>query len=129
MREMPEETGAQPALTPYFASGVEHFNAMRFWEAHEAWEHLWLPADGEVVEFYQGLIQLAAAYHHMRRGTFSGATRLFDASLRRLQPFPAGFHGLDREAAVAVAASHRSASAAASSLGESDYPKLTLLLH
>lgn len=107
-----------------FARGVEHFNALEFWEAHEAWEELWLEADGEMVEFYQGLIQLAAAYHHMKRGTFRGAVRLFDASLRRLQPFAPGFFNLDREAAVNAAAHHRAFAERAENLDPGDYPKL-----
>jgi uncharacterized protein len=109
-----------------FLRGIEHFNALEFWEAHESWEALWLEAEGDLVEFYQGLIQLAAAYHHMKRGTFRGAVRLFDASLRRLAPFPEGFHGLDRAAAVEAAKQHRESAAAGQPIGGHEYPKLTL---
>jgi predicted metal-dependent hydrolase len=107
-----------------FARGVAHFNALEFWEAHEAWEELWLEADGDLVEFYQGLIQLAAAYHHMKRGTFPGAVRLFDAALRRLAPFPDGFHDLDREAAVKSAVLHRPFAERRETLDPAAYPKL-----
>src|SRR5207237_6111968 len=89
------------------SEGVAHFNATEFWEAHESWEHLWLEAEGDLVEFYQGLIQLAAAYHHAKRGTLRGAVRLFDASLKRLEPFPADFLEVDRRAAIEVAQEHR----------------------
>jgi predicted metal-dependent hydrolase len=107
-----------------FARGVDHFNALEFWEAHEAWEELWLEADGDLVEFYQGLIQLAAAYHHMKRGTFRGAVRLFDAALRRLEPFADGFHHLDRAAAVKSAREHRAFAERGESLHPDEYPKL-----
>src|SRR3954453_13935884 len=86
-----------------FAEGVAHFNAAEFWEAHESWEQLWLEADGELVDFYQGLIQLAAAYPHCKRGTLRGAVRLFDAARRRLAPFPVHFHDLDRNSAIEAA--------------------------
>lgn len=113
-----------------FAEGVAHFNAGEFWEAHESWEALWLEADGDLVEFYQGLIQLAAAYHHAQRGTLRGAVRLFDASLRRLEPFPQAFLGLDRAAAVKVAQEHRQWAAdnieSKKKLAPEHFPKLAL---
>jgi len=110
--------------------GVAHFNATEFWEAHESWEALWLEAEGDLVEFYQGLIQLAAAYHHAKRGTLRGAVRLFDASLRRLAPFPYDFLDLDRSAAIKVAQEHRQWAAAniesKKKLAPGDFPKLVL---
>jgi predicted metal-dependent hydrolase len=113
-----------------FARGVEHFNAAEFWEAHESWEQLWLEAEGDLVEFYQGLIQLAAAYHHCKRGTLRGAVRLFDAAARRLAPFPPRFHDLDREDAAASAARHRDWAAAniesGAKLDSRELPKLVL---
>lgn len=86
-----------------FLEGVEHFNARRYWEAHESWEEIWLEAGDETHQFLQGLIQLTAAYHHVQRRTFSGALRLFDAALARLEPFPARLCGIDREPLVAAA--------------------------
>jgi len=56
-------------------------------------------ARSDVKLFLQGLIQLAAAYHHVRRGTLRGAPRLFDAALRKLATFPPGYCGIDRSAA------------------------------
>jgi predicted metal-dependent hydrolase len=113
-----------------FVEGVDHFNATEFWEAHESWEQLWLEADGDLVEFYQGLIQLAAAYHHSKRGTLRGAVRLFDASLRRLEPFPRQFHDLDRDAATTAARRHREWAAAniesGARLDPEEFPKLIL---
>lgn len=97
----------KPDFRPRFEDGVNHFNARDFWEAHESWEELWLAAESDLVEFLQGLIQLAAAYHHVKRGTWRGAVRLFDASLRRLDPFPVVYCGLDRTAAIAAARDHR----------------------
>ena len=107
--------------------GVSHFNARRFWEAHEAWEELWLAAESDVVEFLQGLIQLAAAYHHIQRGTFRGAPRLIDAALRRLSAFPPVFSGIDRSFAEACAARDRERAVRAEVLGDDDYPKLHLV--
>ena len=58
------------------------------------------------------------------------AVRLFDASLRRLEPFPPDFLGLDRAAAVKVAQEHRQWAAdnieSAKKLAPEQFPKLAL---
>ena len=110
-----------------FLEGVHHFNTLEFWEAHESWEALWLESETDLVEFLQGLIQLAAAYHHMKRGTFRGGVRLFDAALRRLAPFPLVFCGIDRTAAAEAAIVHRAGAAAERAPHADEYPKLILV--
>ena len=105
-------------------SGVQHFNEGRFWEAHEAWEQYWLSAQGDLRVFLQGLIQLAAAYHHVKRGTYRGGIRLFDAALLKLAPFPAGHLGVDREEAVAAAQDHRRRCAGGERIDAGELPKL-----
>jgi predicted metal-dependent hydrolase len=121
----------KPEFAPHFLDGVEHFNALRFWEAHESWEELWLAAQSDLEQFLQGLIQLAAAYHHVRRGTWRGGLRLFDAALRRLEAFPTVYCGIDRTDAVKAAQVHRERIArllqagASDPLPDSEYPKLS----
>lgn len=107
-----------------FLEGVERFNSCRFWDAHEAWEELWLEAESDLVQFLQGLIQLAAAYHHMQRGTFKGAARLFDAALTKLASFPVRHCGIDRSEVVAAAVRHREQARAGAGFAGDDYPKL-----
>ncbi|HEY0141895.1 MAG TPA: DUF309 domain-containing protein [Thermoanaerobaculia bacterium] len=104
--------------------GVSLFNSSRFWHAHEAWERIWLLAGGEEKQFLQGLIQLAAAYHHVQRGTYRGGVRLFDSALRRLAAFGPLHDGIDRAAAVKIAAVHRERIASGADVAESEYPKL-----
>ena len=107
-------------------AGVEHFNAGRFWEAHEDWERIWLAAETDVREYVQGLIQIAAAYHHVKRRNFKGAGRLFDAGMRRLTPFPNPFCGIDRAAVEERVRSHRDV--IAGTPGPSfDFPALTIV--
>ena len=80
----------------HFRAGLDHFNAGEFWDAHESWETIWLEAESDVHVFLQGLIQLAAAYHHVKRGTYPGGLRLFDAALQKLEGFPKRWCGIDR---------------------------------
>lgn len=82
------------------AEGVRLFNERKFWHAHEAWEAIWLESKSP---FLQGLIQLAAAYHHVQRGNLRGAERLFDAALAKLREYPQGYFGIDRAAVEAAA--------------------------
>lgn len=104
-------------------AGIERFNEHRFWDAHEAWERAWLATEGDLRLFLQGLIQLAAAYHHVQRGTHRGALRLFDASLRKLSRYPAGYLRVDRAEAVDRAEEHR-ARVAKEKIDAGEYPKI-----
>ena len=106
------------------ATGVDQFNAHDFWHAHESWEALWLASRDPEKRFLQGLIQLAAAYHHVKRGTLRGAVRLFDAALTKLGPFPDDYLGVDRAEAVAASIVHRDRIARGDGIDASEYPKL-----
>ena len=107
------------------SAGVALFNAHDFWHAHEAWEELWLTEEGDAKQFLQGLIQLAAAYHHVKRGTSPrGAVRLFDAALRRLEPFPDGYENVSRTKACATAREHRERVVNGAAIAPDEYPKL-----
>jgi predicted metal-dependent hydrolase len=118
----------KPDYNTHFLAGVAHFNAHEFWDAHESWETIWLVAESDVEQFLQGLIQVAAAYHHVKRGTFRGAVRLFDAGLRRLSAFPLDWSGIDRRAVEEIARGHRERIAASSEkVPESEFPALVLL--
>ncbi len=57
--------------------GIREFNRRDWFECHETVEDLWIGAEGEVRDFYQGLIQIAIALHHWRNGNFGGAVNLF----------------------------------------------------
>lgn len=121
MSDVTESSSLIP-LSP-LRRGIERFNAHEFWHAHEEWERLWLECEGEAKMFLQGLIQLAAAYHHVQRGTHRGALRLFDASMRKLSRFPDGFLGVDRSAAVESAELHRTR-VAKEKIDASEFPKI-----
>lgn len=77
-----------------FARGIAHFNAGEFFEAHEVWEELWLVAREPEKTFLQGLIQVAAAFHHHVRENARGATSLLAAGIAKLQGFPEDHRGI-----------------------------------
>jgi predicted metal-dependent hydrolase len=127
-----DDGGPRPDFRLRFLEGIRHFNAAEFWDAHESWEALWLVAGSDLEQFLQGLIQIAAAYHHVKRGTLRGGVRLFDAGLRRLAAFPAGCCGVDRGAVERAALADRewAARVVAGEVGlarERAFPKLIVV--
>jgi len=77
-----------------FRRGVADFNAKRFFEAHEVWEELWLAAAEPEKTFLQGLIQVAAAFHHHGRGNARGRHSLLTAGIAKLAECPDDFRGI-----------------------------------
>jgi predicted metal-dependent hydrolase len=75
--------------------GADRFNAKQFFEAHEAWEEVWLDAARELRAFYQGLIQVAAAYVHLQRNEYPGTVKLLHEGLRKIEAYPPVTLGVD----------------------------------
>ncbi|GAB7386879.1 DUF309 domain-containing protein [Bacillaceae bacterium] len=64
-----------------------HFHGDRdYFECHEILEEYWksLPKN-EKGDVWVGLIQIAVALYHQRRGNYAGARKMFAAALRRLR--------------------------------------------
>src|SRR5437867_13299497 len=71
-----------------FGHGVTLFNSGKFWHAHEAWEQVWLRHAEDERLFFQGLIQLAAAYHHLIvKKNYRGLMNNFDKAWQKLEVF------------------------------------------
>jgi predicted metal-dependent hydrolase len=80
-----------------FAHGVTLFNTRYFFEAHEAWEEIWLHTEPPEKRFLQGLIQVTAAFHHQSRDNLRGTASLLRAGLEKLDDFPPHHRGLQIE--------------------------------
>ena len=78
-----------------FEKGVRLFNCREHWESHEAWEQVWRRHKEPSRIFFQGLIQLAAAYHQLRRGIYHGTVKHYNNSYFKLKQFPDRFLGVD----------------------------------
>jgi predicted metal-dependent hydrolase len=81
--------------SPQYLQGIEHFNAGRYFDAHEIWEEVWLRASGDAKLFYQMLIQAAVALHHYERGNARGARGMYANVKEKLERLPAVFMSLD----------------------------------
>lgn len=49
-------------------AGLARFDAGEHWHAHEAWEEAWKADTVDARDCWKGLIQIAAACYHLRRG-------------------------------------------------------------
>jgi uncharacterized protein len=80
-----------------YVFGVELFNAGYYWESHEAFEALWNAAErkGPVANFFQGLIQVAAAHLKRIAGAEARGRALAARGVARLSRCPSPFFGLD----------------------------------
>ena len=81
-----------------------HFNAGRFFPAHEAWETAWKQArDTDDAELFKGLSQLGAGFVHLLRGNAHGAVTLLRRAASRLARYPSGHRGIDGPAIASAA--------------------------
>ena len=77
-----------------FQKGLDAFNSAHFYDAHEHWEEVWLETQNPEKTFLQGLIQVAAAFHHYSRANYLGCRNLLRAGLIKLDHFPKEHWGL-----------------------------------
>jgi predicted metal-dependent hydrolase len=68
--------------------GIELFNAGHYWDAHEVWEHEWMPdREGPDAGFFKGLIQVAAGCLHYTRHNRRGAINKWRSGADYLRPY------------------------------------------
>lgn len=100
--ESSREEGFHPCYSGYF----ECFNAGDYYEAHDVLEQLWLATEGGDRAFFQGLIQIAGAFVHLKKqharpwhptdGRRLGpASRLFRLGERNIAAFGPRHLGID----------------------------------
>lgn len=78
-----------------YLEGVEEFNAGAFYAAHDRWEDLWLRNRSPARAFLQGLIQVAAGFHHWEQGRDRPCRALMREAIARLSPYAPAYLGLD----------------------------------
>jgi predicted metal-dependent hydrolase len=80
-----------------FRKGLDSFNSGHFYDAHEHWEEVWLETPPPDKMFLQGLIQIAAAFHHYSKANRLGTQNLLQAGLTKIEPFPPVHRQLELE--------------------------------
>lgn len=91
-----------------FHKAVDEFNRGWYFESHETLEDLWMVTPWPERQFFQGIIQLAAAFVHLARREYVGIFKLLEAASEKLREFPNGQFGIDTDALLeAIALSRR----------------------
>lgn len=66
--------------------GIQLFNEGFYFESHEELEKIWLNIKGSSEgNFIQGIIKIAAAFHHYKKKNYRGAERLLDSGIKLLK--------------------------------------------
>jgi uncharacterized protein len=84
----------QGALHPKAIEGLELFNQRKYWLAHEALEAAWRADPGPIRDLYRGILQVAVVYLHISRANYAGAIKVYQRSLKWMQPWPAVCRGI-----------------------------------
>jgi uncharacterized protein len=92
----PAEPPVPPTERPEFALAERLHNEGEFYEAHEAWEQIWIDElDDRWRIFVQGLIQVTSAFHKLFvQREPRGAARLLERGLAKLDDYPPDYLGI-----------------------------------
>lgn len=78
-----------------FRQGVVYFNAEYFFEAHDVFEEIWMDTRGRDRRFYQGLVQLATGFYHLRMNNPEGGLSQLSKGVEKLRSFPVSYQTID----------------------------------
>ena len=99
-----------PGFDRHYAGFFRCFNTQHYYEAHDVLEEVWLPIRGQAqAKYYQGLIQMAGGFVHLKKGRLDPASRLFALALKNFESYPARHAGIDLEVIRGVCHQHREA--------------------
>jgi uncharacterized protein len=75
---------------------IEQFNTQEFYACHDTLEALWVAAPVPEKKFYQGLLQIAVACHHMGNSNWRGATIMLGEGRFRLRDYEPAYQPDDQ---------------------------------
>lgn len=78
-----------------FEKGIEYFNTGYYFEAHDTFEEIWMDERGEDVRFYQGLVQLATGFYHLRMDNLKGAESQLNKGVVKLEKYKPEYRKLE----------------------------------
>ena len=84
-----------------FQLGIQQFNQRQFYECHDTLEAIWIEAPEMDKRFYQGILQVAVACHHLSNLNLRGAIILLGEAVRRLCDYQPDYYNVDVEQLLA----------------------------
>ena len=104
----PKDFSDTAVLVSTLAQAIEEFNTHRFFECHETLEDIWRAEPRPLRQFYKGVIQVAAGFHHLRRNNWKGTVNKLESGTRYLEPFRPSYLGVDVQRLIDEARACRS---------------------
>ena len=77
-----------------FKRGLDLFNRAHFFDAHEALEDVWRKAPASQKKLFQGLVQVALAFHHYSTGNRVGMKSVMGRAMRNMAEARETFSGI-----------------------------------
>ena len=84
----------QERLPDLVYQGIQLFNQGEYYPAHDSLEEAWVAEERAVRNCYQGILQTGIAYHHIQKGNYWGAVKMFLRAFQWLAPLPDTCHGI-----------------------------------
>ncbi len=91
----PKDFSDTTVLVSTLAQAIEEFNTHRFFQCHETLEDIWRAEPRPLRQFYKGVIQVAAGFHHLRRNNWKGTVNKLESGTHYLEPFRPRYLGVD----------------------------------
>lgn len=92
--QLDEEICALP-LPILARQGIREFNEGLYFECHETLEDVWNDHEGLIRVFYQGILQIAVGYLHIRRKNWRGAVKVLERGIPKIAHFRPICQGVD----------------------------------
>ncbi len=67
--------------------GIELFNDGAYFEAHDFFENLWMEAEKDERDFYQGMVQVSVGSYHLICGNYTGALSQYQKGVQKLDKY------------------------------------------
>jgi len=98
-----DEEACANVLPPLALQGIREFNQGLYFECHETLEDAWNEEQGTIRLLYQGILQIAVGYLHIRRHNWRGAVKVLERGIPKAARFRPTCQGVDVQDVVAQA--------------------------
>lgn len=106
--------------------GIELFNEGFYFDSHEELEKIWLNTKGSLEgNFIQGIIKIAAAFHHCKKKNYKGAERLIDSGIRLLKDSQKANIPIDKNSFIESIEVFLNKLRSSQKISEEDFPKIS----
>ncbi len=68
-------------------NGIQLFNDGSYFEAHDHFEDMWMEAENDEKDFYQGLVQVSVGSYHLICGNYTGALSQYRKGVEKLENY------------------------------------------